>query len=249
MRLWEIVLLEDTRVDLTAPGVYRAWLLDLHRPGTESENRTRSPADRPLGVAPATPKVISGWHSLWRPETALLWEQGVRTVRFAIANTRAESTRPVAIEPGIAVDIWNEYLGTVRVVVDHGQGRAPTYHLATAPQRASVRDSDVLGGKGFSPREHELADAVDHFLARVFRSLIPDFRDEHFCGLCKQPVASETPKGRESRSAVCSHCALRKWKENKGVEGVRAVWRKSKSKHKPDTKPQDGGRGRKARGS
>ncbi|WP_439621942.1 hypothetical protein [Gemmata sp.] len=242
MRLWEIVLVDDTSLDLTAPGVYQAWLLDLHRSGgsTESENSTRSLAGRPLGVAPASPKVISGWGSLWRPEIALMWEQGIRTFRFAVWQSKKEGARPFAIPRDIATDVWNDYLATVRVVAAPGPGHALAYHLTTAPRDLVFAAEASAGGAAFKPQQRELTTRIDIFLARVFRSLMPEFRDDHFCGSCKQPVASETPKGRESRAAVCSHCALQKWKVNKGVEGVRAVWRRSKAKAKDDTKTERG---------
>lgn len=251
MRVWEIVLMEDTKLDLTAPDVYRAWLLDLHRPAdvSESEKDSRTPGGRPLGVDAVSVELAADWGASWRPEIVQMWEQGVNTFRFALWQSKKEGARPFAITRDIATDVWNDYLATVRVVVAPGPGQPLAYHLTTAPRELVLASEWSMKGAAFKPQERELATRIDIFLARVFRSLIADFRDDHFCQACKRPVPSVTPKGRESRSAVCSHCAFAKWKENKGVEGVRAAWRKSKSKLKADAKPKGGGRGRKAPGS
>jgi hypothetical protein len=240
MKIWEVILAEDRKSDLTQSGVYPDWYHSLFtswKPPTINADGTVDDAEEfpgPLGLLPFSAAWESADDELWAPQVEGMWVERVRSLRYAAKQVRKTRTRPPGIDPTTARGVWAACVGALRLTLPLGDRPFRGYRPIPAPGGAVARDIWVT----LNDRQRELVTSIDALFQAAFASLAEGLENVPFCHDCHRALPISSPTGRPSKATMCQKCAEARWRARKGVEGVRAQWRKNKRDEREEARRQ-----------
>jgi len=149
MRLWEVVLTHERKINLTLPAVYPAWYHSLfarwkpthvHADGTvdmvQNADGNWEPAEPfpgPLGLLPFAAAWDQPDDALWCPAIRSMWENSIRALRYAARIARKVRTRKPEIDTTAARRVWQSYVGRLILTVPRDGRRFHGYRPIASP--------------------------------------------------------------------------------------------------------------------
>jgi len=243
MLAWEVILTADSKQNLTDPAIYPEWYHALFgwKPSIRVEGDSVVSEERgedvpkPLGLLVFQAAWETPDDRLWCSPIREIWEQSIRTLRFAARYVRNAKTRNPGIEGTSASAIWRDYLGRLRIEMRFNEkGKFSRYQLVATPGSVFAKGQGLWNQ--LDPKQRELTKSIDALFQSCFSSLVDGIRSPHFCSECGRELPATTKKGRVSRATVCQTCSLKRWKENKGQDAVREQWKKNKQDERDNAK-------------
>lgn len=222
MRLWEYLLAEDQRIDLSTPGAAAAWL-----------------RRQPWGIRADAATAPANWT---RDLLAL------RSLAGRLKGRRLRRRAPAGLENDVAADrIAFHYLGLMHTCVVlsppggvlsaatfRGVSLLPTYALP-APLSLDPSGERVIHRVAFEWQPRPSGEDVEgqlHFWREdgavfwqiVFQSLLAD-SGPAICQACGAALGNETPTGRPKKQRLCGRCRWQAWRRGRSPQEMRQRWR------------------------
>ena len=234
MQLWQYLLAEDQRIDLSTPGAAAAWL-----------------RSQPWGLRAETASAPTHWT---RDLLAL------RSLARRLTGRRPRRRAPAGLEDDAAADlIAFHYLGLMHTCVVlsppggvlsaatfRGVRLLPTYALA-APLSLGPSGERVIQRIAFGWQPRPSGEDVEGqlyfwredgavFWQIVFQSLLTD-SGPAICQACGAALGNETPTGRPKKQRQCGPCRWQAWRSRQSRQAMRQRWRDGAKKRKTHTVP------------
>jgi hypothetical protein len=235
MQLWDYLLVEDQRLDLSNPDTATEWLQG--QPWGIRGDAAAAPPNwtRNLLALRNLARRLKPQHNRWSPD-------GLENDLFADAILRdyLGLMRP-SLVLAAAPDTPPSSLLTARTF--RGLQLLPTFALHTPlPLDSSgTRTVDRLSVE-WRPN-HCGGDACGHlfiwrddgavFWQVVFHSLVAD-SGPAICQTCGALLGDSTPTGRKKKQAHCARCRWRAWSKKQSASSKRAKWRADYAKRMGD---------------
>ncbi|HEV3383919.1 MAG TPA: hypothetical protein VG097_03845 [Gemmata sp.] len=240
MLIWEVILTADRMQDLADPSVYPEWFHGLFRykPPIRVEgdsviaDMTEVDVPKPLGLLVFQAAWEAPDDRLWCSPIRDIWEQSIRSLRFAVKLVRSTKTRNPGIEGSLASAIWRDYVGRPRMQVRFNKenGKFSRYQLVASP--GSVFHGSQGLWNQLNSKQRELTKSIDTLFQNAFSSLVDGIEAPRFCVDCNREMESKTSTGRASRKTICQKCTELRWRKNRGQENVREQWRRNKEEER-----------------
>jgi hypothetical protein len=222
MRLFEYVLAEDRRLDLSDVQKTRVWL-----------------SERPWNVEPHLDDALSRWTpNLLALRSVARRLQGGRGVRPCHGMSDRDADM-VLQEHLSCVCVWPVCAVTTSGALDFKDYRGlqvfPTYQPRDRPP--GCRTVAVAELASDSPEAETFWwDGASLFWQRVFLSLLQE-GGPAICQRCGRQLVGLTPKGRPRKQSKCKQCAWRDWRAKQSPESMRERWKNDyKKRSKRDIK-------------
>jgi hypothetical protein len=234
MRLWQYLLAEDKRIDLSTPEAAAAWL-----------------CSQPWGLRAETASAPTHWT---RDLLAL------RSLARRLRGRRPRRRAPAAPEDDAAADrIAFHYLGLMHTCVVlsppggvlsaatfRGVSLLPTYALDDALslgpsgecviQRVAFEWQPRPSGEDVEGQLNFWREDGAVFWQIVFHSLLTD-SGLAICQTCGAALGNETPTGRPKKQRQCGPCRWQAWRRRQPPQAMRQRWRDDEKKRKTQAVP------------
>src|SRR5262245_14114844 len=215
MQLWELLLRDDQRLDLSKPENALEWLLS-----------------RPWG--------IQGGGDWWTERARSNWIDNILALRSLARRLKKKRLRrPVPGEAGLGEMMADRrlatYVGMLRVGLDYVQtGRIEG--LSTRTFKGVVILPSVTQHTGeriaeIPPPANFWRDYLEFFWQVVFQTFVTD-SGPAVCKDCGASLGDKTPTGRTKKQQQCGRCRWREWRKKQPQGRMRRKWRTDAKKRK-----------------